>query len=115
MPRWVNFLVALILGLTAGLLYGWLISPLEYVNTTPETFSADYRADFVLMTAEVYTASQDLEPAVRTLLLLSPQSPAATAAEALAYAQSSGYTQADITLLQNLASALQTLQPGAAP
>ncbi len=115
MPRWIKFLLALLLGLAAGLIYGWLVSPLEYVDTTPDILSADYRADYVLMAAEIYASSADLEPAARALSLLSPQPPAVTAAEALAYALASGYAPADIALLESLTSALQTYQPGGLP
>ncbi|MEW6093930.1 MAG: hypothetical protein AB1531_08205 [Chloroflexota bacterium] len=115
MSRWIRFLLVLLLGLAAGLIYGWLVSPLEYVNTTPDILSADYRADYVLMTAEIYASSADLGPAMRALSLLSPQPPAVTAAEALAYAQATGYAPADITLLQNLTIALQVYQPGGLP
>ncbi|MBI4732273.1 MAG: hypothetical protein HY781_09160 [Chloroflexi bacterium] len=115
MPRWIKFLLALVLGLASGLIYGWLISPVEYVDTTPEILSMDYRADYVLMAAEIYASSLDPEPAARALALLSSLPPAFTAAEALAYAQASGYTQSDILLLQDLTSALQTWQPGVSP
>jgi hypothetical protein len=115
MSRLIKFLLALFLGLAAGLLYGWLVSPVEYVDTMPEILSVDYRSDFVLMTAEVYATSQDLELAVRALAFLSPQTPAFTAAEALAYSQASGYAQSDTTLLQYLTSALQAWQPGVLP
>lgn len=115
MPRWIKFLLALLLGLAAGLFYGWEVSPVKYVNTAPSLLRADYRTDYVLMAAETYAAGRDPGPAARSLALLSPQPPAFTAAEAVAYAQSAGYAPADIALLQNLMTALQAYQAGGAP
>jgi hypothetical protein len=115
MPRWLKFILALLVGLSVGLVYGWLVSPLEYVDTTPQTLSADYRTDFVLMTAEVYAASPDLESAVRALAFISSLSPSDTVSEALAYAQAAQFAQADVALLQTLASALKSWQPGGSP
>lgn len=115
MPRWIKFLLALLLGLAAGLIYGWLVSPVELVNTTPDFLRADYRADYVLMVAEIYASVRDPEPAARSLALLSPQPPAFTAAEALAYARSAGYAPPDIDLLEALLAAMQAYQPGGGP
>jgi hypothetical protein len=115
MPRWNKFLLSLLFGLIASLLYGWLVNPVEFVDTTPDTLSADYQADYVLMVAEVYATSTDLEPVIRALALLSPQPPVITVAAALTYAQASGYSQTDIALLQNLTTAVLIYQPGGLP
>ena len=111
MNRWVKFLIAIIVGLVLGLLYGWIVSPVEYVDTTPETLRDDYRTDYVLMTAEVYRDHLDLDLAARQLAILGSQPPAQTAAHALDYALSAGYPPADIALLQVLATDLQSWEP----
>jgi hypothetical protein len=115
MSRWLKFLSALLLGLAAGLIYGWLISPVEFVDTTPEFLSADYRTDYVLMNAEIYASTLEIEPAASALALLSSQSPVVTATQAVEYALGAGYSAADISLLQNLTIALQAWSPGATP
>jgi hypothetical protein len=115
MPRWLKFLTALLLGLSAGLIYGWLISPVEFVDTTPDFLSQDYRTDFVLMNAEVFASTMDAEPAVRALALLSSQSPFDTATQAVDYARTAGYSAADIALIQKLATTLQAWPGGGAP
>ena len=51
MLRWFLFFLSIALGLAAGLYYGWVINPVEYVNTTPDTLRVDYQADYVLMVA----------------------------------------------------------------
>jgi hypothetical protein len=115
MSRWKIFLLALLLGLVAGLVYGWLVSPVEFVNTTTEILSADFRTDMVLMTAEMYSSSTDLETVSHALELLFNQPPATISAEALDFALASGYAQPDIILLQKLSNALDLSRSGVSP
>ncbi len=110
--RWLYFILAVLSGVGLGLLYGRVISPVEYVDTTLDTLSPDYRADFVLMTAEIYQADQDIEAAARQIARLGSQPPAEIAAGALDYARQIGYHPGDIALLENLVAALQAWQPG---
>ena len=106
--RWVFFALSILAGIGLGLLYGWVISPLEYIDTSPDSLRADYRADYVLMIAEVYQAEQDANLASRRLALLGgAQSPDEIALQALEYAQSHGYVAQDVSLLQNLVTGLQ--------
>jgi hypothetical protein len=109
MSRWLRFFIFLILGLAAGLLYGWVINPLRYVDTSPEYLSADYQTDYVLMVAEVYAAERDLETATRFLSRFSPQPPAAVVSAALDDARSIGYAPADLRQIESLWAALQAL------
>lgn len=106
---------ALLLGLAAGLIYGWLINPVEFVDTNPQFLSQDYRTDIVLMTAEIYLDTGNLQTAADTLTLLFSQVPALTSSEALSYARTSGYDLKDLTLLENLDGALQFLQGEVSP
>jgi len=119
MPRWLWFLVALGLGIAAGLYYGWVVSPVAYVDTTPDSLRADYRADYVLMVAETFRSAQDPASAARQLALLGSQAPALTVEQALGFAEGHDFSAGDIELLQALGFAMQTWhQPtpgGAAP
>ena len=116
MPRWIKFLIALILGIAAGLVYGWVISPVEYIDTAPASLRADYRADYVLMTAEVYSSDHNLDAAAKRLTFLGSDPPAQIASNALSYAFQNKAPEADLKLLQELSSTLQTWQPaGGAP
>jgi hypothetical protein len=110
MRRWLPFLIALIIGLALSLYYGWMVNPVEYVDTAPGSLKADYRTDYVLMAAETYQAKQDPALAARQLALLGSQPPSEIAADALAFAQSIGYGQNDLQSLQNLVLAMQTWQ-----
>jgi hypothetical protein len=111
MSRWIRFFIVISLGLAAGLVYGWVISPVEYTNTTPDTLRADYRSDYVLMVAEVFHTNQNVEQAARQLGILGSEPPAQIASQALAYARQANFPASDLTLLQSLTAALQTWQP----
>jgi hypothetical protein len=111
MSRWLKFLLAILLGLAVGLVYGWVISPVEYLDTTPNTLRYDYRTDYVLMVAEIFDSSQDADQASRQLAQLSSDPPVAIVIQSLAYATQIGYSSEDLVLIQNLATSLQTWQP----
>lgn len=111
--RWLLFALSIVIGIGLGLYYGWEVSPVQYVDTTPSTLRADFRTDYALMVAETFQSEQNIENAARRLATLGSQPPAQIATAALNYAQQAGYTPADISLLQNLNIALQVWQPGA--
>lgn len=110
LPR---FLVGLVLGVALGLLYGWLIRPVEYVDTTPDSLRADYRADYVLMVAEAYLGDGDLRLAQMRLAALGPQPAADLVIEAIEYGIEHDFPRADLETLNRLALALRTLVPTA--
>ena len=51
----------LVLGLSLGLIYTWVINPVELINTYPALLRTDYRWDWVRMVALSYVADSDLE------------------------------------------------------
>ena len=115
MPRWLLSIIAIAIGIGLGLLYGWVISPVQFVDTTPASMRADYRADYVLMIAEAYHADQNTDLAVRRLAVFGSNSPADIAAQALQTGQTIGYSAQDISTLQELTRALQAYQPAPTP
>ena len=115
MPRWLYSVIALVIGLGLGLLYGWKINPVQFVDTTPASLRADYRADYVLMIAEAFDADQNTDLAIRRLAILGSDSPADIASQALQTGQTIGYSAEDISLLQELTRALQAYQPPPTP
>ncbi len=114
MSRWTLPLLALFIGIALGLIYGWGIAPVKYVDTTPDTLRADYRADYVLMVAEVYQSEQNPDLAVRRLAVLGSQPPGEIASQALDDARQIGYSEADLALMQKLTTTMQAWQ-GATP
>ncbi len=95
------------MGIGLGLAYGWFIDPVDYFDLTPDTLRADYKADYVLMTAEAYRVEQDPGLAARQLAIFGTQSPATIAADGLAFGRANGFSDSDITLIQELVTALQ--------
>jgi hypothetical protein len=110
MRRWIALLLAIVIGLGIGLYYGWVISPVQYVDTSPDSLSADYRTDYVLMVSETYQMKQDPTLAARQLGLFGSRKPAEITAEALANAAQLNYSPDDLQKMQSLMLALQTWQ-----
>jgi hypothetical protein len=105
--RWLVTILALLAGIGIGLAYGWVIDPVDFFDLTPDTLKADYKADYVLMTAEAYRVEQDPGLAARRLAIFGSQSPSAIAASGLNYARLNGFADSDIALMQELVTALQ--------
>ncbi|MCX6071294.1 MAG: hypothetical protein NTU91_10620 [Chloroflexi bacterium] len=109
----VRVLVVLLLGVTLGLLYGWLIQPVHYVDTAPGSLRADYRTDYVLMVAQAYSSGQDLQTAQVRLASLGPEPASDHVTQALTYAVDHGFSRYDLDTLNQLAIALRQAAPTA--
>ena len=105
--RILFILIALAVGVAAGLAYGWVIDPVEFFDLTPDTLRVDYKTDYVLMTAEAYRFEQAPGLAARRLAVFGAQSPSAIATEALEYARENSFPDSDIAILQELVTAMQ--------
>ena len=115
MGRWFRFFIAIGIGIAMGLIYGWLINPVEYVNTAPDSLRKDYRADYVLMVAETYHTENSLSQAARRLAMLGDQPPADIVTQAITYATQIGYSNSDLKQMQVLADNLKTWDPSQEP
>ena len=111
MSRWTKFLLAVILGAAAGLFYGWVVNPVEYVDIAPESLRVDYKTDFVLMVAEAYQVERDSGLAVRRLALLGSSAPTDLVTNAFDYATEHEYAPQDLSLLKSLGEALEVWNP----
>jgi hypothetical protein len=98
----IGFLLAIALGLSAALIYGWLIAPAHPAATTLSSLRADYQADYVLMIAEAYPQTADLPSALEMLRRLNSEKPTVAVDEALLTAQKLGYSDADMHSLIDL-------------
>ena len=94
-----------------GLYYGLEISPVELVDTTPDSLRIDYKADYVLMVAEIYSVENDPILAVRRLARIGSQDPAAIVDETILFGIEYGYTPTDLFLMRELADDLRTWSP----
>ncbi|HAL17163.1 MAG TPA: hypothetical protein DCP32_10570 [Anaerolineaceae bacterium] len=109
--RILGFVLAIALGLAAGLLAGWLLSPPAAQAAEPQSLRADYKGDFVLMTAEIYSQDGDLAVADARLRPLGAQDSLQAMQQAIITGQELGYEQADMQLLARLFTGLQRYTP----
>lgn len=107
MTRWTYFVIVLLIGLGAGLFYGWVVNPVKYEDTAIQTLRQDYKTDYVLMVAEVYSENQDTTWAINRLAVLGSGSPIESVEKALSFASQAGYTLPDLYLLRDLKNALE--------
>jgi hypothetical protein len=62
--KWVLPVIGLIAGLGLGLLYAWIISPVKWVDGTPEQMRADLRQDYLRMIVDSYSVNADADLAI---------------------------------------------------
>ena len=111
MTRWLGFVIVILLGITAGLYYGWVINPVKYVDTIPSSLRVDYKSDYVLMVAETYRLEKDLSQAVRRLGFIGSENPLETVQDAILFATQKGYADSDLAQMGELEKAVQTWNP----
>jgi len=113
MKRVLQVLAGLAIGLGLALLYTWVISPVQYVDTAPNSLRADYRTAYSQLAARAFAVDGDLGRARTRLALLGLSDPA-RAVTALIQAQA-GSDPAGAHALAALASALQGTPVATAP
>lgn len=105
--KWVLAAGALVVGIALGLLYGWVISPVEWVNATPEHLRADLQRDYLRMVIESYSVNRDAPLALERYRSLG-----AAASETLA-ALAAQPGELDPTAIQRFRAAIEILEPAA--
>jgi len=98
------------MGIFSGLVYGWLIDPVEYVDTSPKSLRIDYQTDIVLMVASIYSQEQDIRLASERLSLFGQSDLGRLLTESLAYAERMHFTAQDITNIKLLKEAVSTIR-----
>ena len=100
--RLIGFILAIFLGLSAALVYGWMVRPAQPVNTSLPSLRSDYKTDYVLMVAESYPKTEQLPYAVEALRQLNQANPLKAVDQALLDAQKLGYSDTDLHTIANL-------------
>jgi len=59
----IALIVGLVIGVALGLVYTWVIAPVELVNTLPPLLRFDYRQDWIRLAALSYVANGNLKQA----------------------------------------------------
>jgi len=100
-------LTGLLIGLGLGLLFAWVISPVQYVDTAPVSLRADFKDGYRSVVASAFLATSNLERARSRLALLGDVDPI----QALVTQAQQARAQGDLTNTANalswLAEALQ--------
>ncbi|NMC55092.1 MAG: hypothetical protein GYA48_15805 [Chloroflexi bacterium] len=105
------FMMSLVIGLAGGLVYGWVVRPLNYTDVSARQLRSDYRVDYVLMTAEVFAKDGDPAKAADQLSFLGNEPVIRYVQQAIIEGSELGYARADLDLMGNLAAALQNWMP----
>ncbi len=111
MSRRIVFLLMIGLGALAGLAYGWLSPTAVRIDNPLRSLRQDYRADYVLMVAEIYDNDSDLKIATERLQQLDQSLPTKLVLDSMVYARNAGYSIDDLDLMTNLVKDLQTAMP----
>lgn len=106
MRRWILFFIVLAVGVGLGLVYGWVLNPVNYLETTFHSLRRDYQADYVLMVAEVYNTERDLTWAASRLTMLGDEQPEESVEQAIFFAEEIGYNPRDLQLMKDLRNVL---------
>ena len=110
MKRWLFFFIVIALGIgTVFFLKGFFGG--QKGDIPLNALREDYKTDYVLMIAESYNHDKDLMLAIARLNELEDLPPSEIVQNAIDFAAKIGYNPNDITQLQLLADALQTVQP----
>lgn len=56
-------ITGIVLGVAFGLVYSWIISPVEYVNAAPDSLREDFKGQYIALVAAAYLSNGDLERA----------------------------------------------------
>jgi hypothetical protein len=109
--RFIWFMISIFAGLAVGLVYGWVINPGNYDNTSPDSLRVDYKTDMVLMVAEIYQREGDAAAAAQRLDEIEDLPPVRQVQQAILNGQELGYARADIESLARLFQGLQDWSP----
>jgi len=106
-----NLLGGISLGVAAGVFYTWVLNPVKYVDVSPDTLRADYKADYVVMIAQAYVADGDISLARTRLATLKLPNPGQFVADTASQQMAAGASVDDLRALNTLATALGAVPP----
>ncbi len=107
--KMIHLLLALLAGLGLGLAYSWILSPVTYVDASPDILRADFKDQYRSVIAASYASTHDLGRTRARLELLGDADPAG---ELSAQAQRMVAAGESAEALQPIAQLAQDLQQG---
>jgi len=99
-------LTGAVLGVALGLIYSWVISPVEYVDAPPYALRADFKDEYRVLVAASYLYSNDLLRAEDRLAQLKDDETAQKVAMQAQRALAEGHPEGEVKALGILAMAL---------
>ncbi len=99
-------ITGIVIGIVLGLVYAWLISPVEYVDTTPESLRPDLKEYYQVMIARAFQSTGDLQRARARLDYLAIEDPQIVLAAQSQRYLAEGASVEDAETLAELAAAL---------
>jgi hypothetical protein len=99
--------LAILIGITLGLLYAWVIAPTRYIDTTPSTLRADFKDQYRMAISAAYASTGNLDRARARLQLLGDADPYQALSAQAQQMLASGQSFASIQQVAQLASALE--------
>lgn len=99
-------LTGAVLGVALGLIYSWVINPVEYVDAPPYALRADFKDEYRALVAAAYLYSNDLLRAEDRLAQLKDDETAQTVAMQAQRALAEGHPEGEVRALGILAMAL---------
>ena len=104
-------LLGVVVGMLAGLIYGWVVQPVRLVDTSPASLRTDFQDDYVALIAAAYAVTRDL-PRAQARLALLPGAADEDHLAALAQARlAAGRPAPEVQALAALAAELSDGQP----
>jgi hypothetical protein len=97
-----------LIGLALGLVYAWVLVPVELIDTSPQSLRADFKDDYRALVAAAFVASGDLGRARARLALLGDPDPARTLAMLAQRTLAEGGSADSARALGLLAAALES-------
>jgi hypothetical protein len=105
--RFIFFFLAILVGIGAGLAFGWMMMPPAAPRNAPlGSLRADFKTDLVLMVAEEFQTFPDSMQALTQLDKLDESDPITLLGNSIQYAQEIGYPEEDLKLMQDLLNSM---------
>ncbi len=104
-------LTGLLIGVAAGLLYAWLFSPVEYINTAPASLRTDFKAQYRALVGAAFLASGNVDRAQKRLAELKDGDIASQVSAAAQAWMDGTHPESEVRGLNLLAAALHGSVP----
>lgn len=105
--RLLFFLLAILIGVGAGLAFGWtMMPPAAPTNAPLGSLREDFKTDLVLMVAEDFQTEPDSMQTLTQLDKLDNGDPITLLGNSIQYAEEIGYAEEDLSLMRNLLNSI---------